>query len=145
MVFQNDTFPHRKGIFNCKREALLSRCPIHVYSSVHCEGCDEAGDVRRSTQLQLVQPQAVPDSIRAEQPLHSASLGWRGRRSAAAPQRSRRFHCCHLSHLCAKQLSGQNRRRPLLPITLSQREHSDACNRVYKEHALWYYLFRNCE
>lgn len=63
------------------------------------------------------QPQAVPGGARAEQPPHSTSLRWQGQ-SPAATERSRRFRCYHLIRFCSKQLSGQNRRRPLLRLCL---------------------------
>lgn len=112
-VFLNYTLACRKGILSCKRKPQLSWCPVRVYASVkdamRLETCGRAHGCNQC------QPWAVPGGTRAEQPLHSGNGRWWGRRSPAAPQRSRRFHCCHLIHFWAKQLSGQNRSPLLLP------------------------------
>lgn len=89
------------------------------------------------------QPQAVPAGIWAKQSVHNTSLRWQGRSAEIREVSPLPPHI----RLCAEQLSGQTRRLLQASATdrLSQGARGDACNRVHKERALWYCLFRNCE
>lgn len=97
------------GILKCKRKPELPWCHIHVYA------CDQAMRLeihgRARSCKKSCQPHTAPDGTGMEQPPCSARLCWGDRRSAAAPQRPSKFHCCHLTRFCARQVSRQNRKR----------------------------------